>query len=70
LEASDRPTFHICGRKLLSLLYTNVELKVTATRRLTRRDRFVKAFKDKMAYYLDNESLILEYGIAAFLDVR
>lgn len=36
----------------------------------TLQGQFCEAFKKKLAHFLDNTSLMLEYGIAAFLDPR
>ena len=56
----------LIGRHVLQLLYTDETLNNATGVSHT----FATAFRNKLAYSIDNEDLILEWAIAAILDPR
>lgn len=73
LESSDVPKFHMCARKLIKVIYDESALETDlGNRRATKtlRDQFLKGFRKTLAGYIDNPAMLLEFGVAAFLDVR
>ncbi len=54
------------GRKIINLLYNTKEFEEADGRAID----FVKAFRKKLVYFVDNSQLLMEWAIAAFLDVR
>lgn len=57
----------MAARSILKLLYTEKVLMVMDD---SLSGKFSEAFKNKMLHFFDDVSLMLEYGIAAFLDPR
>ena len=54
------------GRKILDMLYTNNALNEAEG----VGAMFVDGFRKKLVEMVDDENLLMEYGIAAALDVR
>ena len=65
LEGGDQPNFYIAGRILIGCIYNDTFKNVEGIGKV-----FVDGFKAKLAYFIDDPSLILEYGVAAMLEAR
>ena len=66
METSDTPTFMMVGRTIIGLLYNDPTLNEATG----IAGRYVKAFKGKLAACVDSDALVMEWGVAAFLDPR
>ena len=67
METGDTPTFMIVGRVILGLMYDEEKLDSVCG---GVSSRFVGAFRDKLDRCLNDDSLLLEWGVAAILDPR
>ena len=65
LEGGDVPNFYIAGRTLIGCIYNETFKTMEGIGKI-----FVEGFKIKLAYFIDDPSLMLEYGVAAILDPR
>lgn len=66
LEASNVPNFMVAGRTILNLLYLNQDLNEATN----LAAEYVVAFRTALVAYVDEPHLMLEWGVAAYLDAR
>ena len=70
LETSHEPSLHVAGFNLLDLLYSSLIFGDWKSTTAPVGATFGRAFRLKLAHYLDDYELLLMYATAAFLDPR
>ena len=70
LESSKEPTIHIAAFTLLKLIYAPEPSVNWSSKDADVGTHFARAFRRKLAEYIDNHELLMCYTIGALLDPR